>query len=155
MLCWFLPYNKWTSHCCSVTKSCLTLCNPTDCSMPGFLVLHYLLEFAQTCVRSCHPAISSSVVPLCLQSFLALVFSFELALCIRWLKFWSFSISISPSNVYSGLIFFRIDWFDPLVVQRTLKSLQHHSSKAAILQCSACFVVQLSHPYMTTGKTIT
>ena len=99
--------------------------NPMDCSMPGFLILHYLLEFAQTCVHSCHPAISSSVVPFssCLQSFPALVFSFESALCIRWPKYWSFSISISPSNVYSGLIFFRIDSFDLLAVQGTLKNL--------------------------------
>ena len=81
------------------------------------------------------------------------VFSSESVLCIRWPKYWSFSISISPSNEYSGLISFRIDWLDLLVVQRTLKSLlQHHSSKASILWCSAFFIVQLSHPYMTTGK---
>ena len=74
---------------------------------------------------------------------------------IRWPKYWSFSFSISPSNKYSGLISWRIDWFDLLAVQETLKSLlQHHSSKAPILQCSAFFMVQLSHPYMTTGKTI-
>ena len=83
------------------------------------------------------------------------VFSNESALCIRWPKYWSFSFSISPSNEYSGLIFFRMDWLDLLVVQGTLKSLlQHHSSKASILWCSAFFIVQLSHPYMTTGKTI-
>ena len=81
------------------------------------------------------------------------VFSNESVLCFRWLKHWRFSIS--PSNEYSGLISFRIDWFDLLAVQGTLKSLlQHHSSKASIIQCSACFMVQLSHPYMTTGKTI-
>ena len=81
------------------------------------------------------------------------VFSNELALCVKWPKYWSFSIS--PPNEYSGLISFRIDWFDLLAVQWTLKSLlQHHSSKASILQCSAFFIVQLSHPYMTTGKTI-
>ena len=74
---------------------------------------------------------------------------------MRWPKYWSFSFSISPSNEYSGLISFRIDWFDILAVQRTPKSLlQHHSSKASILQCSACFMVQLSHPFMTTRKTI-
>jgi len=78
----------------------------------------------------------------------------EVSSSIRWPKYWNFSFSIGLPNVYSGLIFFRIDWFDPLVVQRTLKSLQHHSSKAAILQYSACFVVQLSHPYMTTGKSV-
>jgi len=83
------------------------------------------------------------------------VFSNELAFCIRWPKYWSFSFSISPSSEYSGLIPFRIDWPDLLEVQRTLKSLlQHHSSKASILHCSAFFMVRLSHPYMTTGKTI-
>ena len=82
------------------------------------------------------------------------VFSSELALCIRWSKYWSFSIS--PSNEYSGLISFRMDWLDLLAVQNTLKSLlQHHSSKASNLQCSFFYIVQLSHPYMTTGKTIT
>ena len=83
------------------------------------------------------------------------VFSNVSVLHIRWLKYWSFSFSISPSNEYSGLISFRMDWFDVLSVQGTLKSLlQHHSSKASILQHSAFFIVQLSHPYMTTGKTI-
>ena len=83
------------------------------------------------------------------------VFSNESVLCIRWPKYWSFSFSISPSNEYSGLIFFRIDWLDLLAVQGTLKSLlQHHSSKASILWCSVLFMVQLSHPHMTTGKTI-
>ena len=83
------------------------------------------------------------------------VLSNESVLCIRWPKYWSFSFSISPSNEYSGLISLRIDWVDLLAVQRTLKNLlQHHSSKASILQCSASFIVQLSHPYMTTGKTI-
>ena len=83
------------------------------------------------------------------------VFSNVSVLCIRWPKYWNFSFSISPSNEYSGLISCRIDWFDVLSVQGTLKSLlQHHSSKASILWCSALFIVQLSHPYMTTGKTI-
>ena len=83
------------------------------------------------------------------------VCSNESVFCIRWPNYWSFSFSISPSNEYSGLISFRIDWLDLLAVQRTLKSLlQHHSSKASILQCSAFFIVQLSHPYTTTGKTI-
>ncbi|CAI9175303.1 unnamed protein product [Rangifer tarandus platyrhynchus] len=83
-----------------------------------------------------------------------LSFSNESALRIRWLKYWSFSFSISPSNQYSGLISFRMDWLDLLAVQGTLKSLlQHHSSKASFLPCSAFFIVQLSHPYMTTGKT--
>ena len=83
------------------------------------------------------------------------VFSSEAVLHIRWPKYWSFSFSISPSNEYSGLISFKMDWFDLLAVQGTLKSLlQHHSSKASVFQCSAFFMVQLSHPYITTGKTI-
>ena len=83
------------------------------------------------------------------------VFSNESALRIRWPKYWSFNFNISPSNKHSELLSFRMDWLDLLAVQRTLKSLlQHHSSKASILQCSAFFIVQLSHPYMTTGKTI-
>ena len=83
------------------------------------------------------------------------VFPSESALCIRWPKYWSFSFSISPSSEYSGLISFSIDWFDLLAVQGALKSLfQHHSSKASILRCSAFFIVQLLHPYMTSGKTI-
>ena len=83
------------------------------------------------------------------------VFSNESALCIRWPKYWSFSFSIIPSNEHSGLVSFRMDWFDLLAVQGTLKSLlQHHSSKGSVLQCSAFFIVQLSHQYMTIGKTI-
>ena len=83
------------------------------------------------------------------------VFSNESTLCMRWTKYWSFSLNISPSNEHPGLISFRMDWLDLLAVQGTLKSLlQHHSSKASILWCSAFFIVQLSHPYMTTGKTI-
>ena len=86
---------------------------------------------------------------------ISLVFSNESALRMRWPKYWSFSFNISPSNVHPGLICFRMDWLDLLAVQGTLKSLiQHHSSKASILQCSAFFIVQLSHPYMTNGKTI-
>ena len=98
----------------------------------------------------CHPLL------LLLSVFPSIkVFSNESALHIRWPKYWSFSFSISPSNEYSGLTSFRIDWFDLLAVQRTLKSLlQHHSSKASILWHSAFFIVQLFHPYMTTGKTI-
>ena len=83
------------------------------------------------------------------------VFSNESVLCMKWSNYWSFSFSISPSNEYSGLISFRMDWLDLLAVQGTLKNLlQHHSSKASILQCTAFFIVQISHPYMTTGKTI-
>ena len=105
----------------------------------------------------CHPATSSSVVPFssCLQSFPASgFFKKELVLRTWWPKYWSFSFSSSPSNVYSGLISFRMDWLDLLAVQGTLKSLlQHHSSKASILRHSAFFIVQFSHPYMTIGKT--
>ena len=98
----------------------------------------------------CHPLLLLPPIPPSIR-----VFSNESALRIRWPKYWSFSFSISLSNEYSGLISFRIDWFALLTVQRTLKSLlQHHSSKASILQCSAFFIVHLSHPYMTTGKTI-
>ena len=107
--------------------------------------------------QRCHSTISSSVVPFSqLQSFPASgTFANESIFHIRWPKDWSFSFSISPSNEYSGLIFFRMDWLDLLAVQGTLKSLlQHHSSKASTLQRSAFFMVQLSHPYMTTGKTI-
>ena len=107
----------------------------------------------------CHPSISSSVVPFssCPQSYppVLRVFSNESALRIRWPKYWNFSFNISPSNEYSGLISLRIDWLDLLAVQGTLNSLlQHHSSKASILWCSAFFIDKLSHPYMTTGKTI-
>ena len=107
--------------------------------------------------RWCHSTISSSVVPFLLPSIFPSirVLSNESVLHIRWLKYWSVSFSISPSNIYSGLISFRIDWFDLLAVQGTLKSLlQPHSSKASILQCSAFFMIQLSHAYITTGKTI-
>ena len=97
----------------------------------------------------CRPLLLPSVFPR------IRVFSNESVLRIRWPKYWSFSFSISPSNEYSALISFRMNWLDLLAVQGTLKSLlQHHSSKASILQCSAFFIVQLSHPYMTTGKTI-
>ena len=129
-----------------------------DCSVPGFPVHHQFLEFTQTHVhRWCHPTISSSVTPSppALNLFTIRVFSNESALCIRWPKYWSFSFNISPSSECSELISFRMDWLDLLAVQRTLKSLlQHQSSKASILRGSAFFIVQLSHPYMTTGKTI-
>ena len=106
----------------------------------------------------CHPTISSSVIPFssCLQSFPASgVLSIQGVVYIRWLKYWTFSFSNDPSNEYSGLISFRIDWLDLIAVQGNLKSfLQHHSSKASIFQHSAFFIVQLLHPYMTTGKII-
>ena len=107
--------------------------------------------------RWCHLTILFSVVPFssCLQFPSIRVFSNESALCIKWLKYWSFSFNISPSNEHPGLIFFRMDWLDLLAAQGTRKSLlQHQISKTLILQCSAFFIVQLSHPYMTTGKTI-
>ena len=106
----------------------------------------------------CYPTITSSVIPFssCLQSFPASgSFPMSQSLRIKWPKYWSFSFSISPSNEDWGLILFRIDWFDLLAVQGTLKSLlQHHSSKALILWCKAFFMVHLSHPHMSTGKTI-
>ena len=144
--------------CCSVTRLYLTLCDPMDRSTPGLPVHHQFLEFTQTHVQSrwCHPTISSS--PLILLPSISLsisVFSNESVLCFSFPRYWSFSFSITPSNEYSRLISFRIDWVDLLEVQGTLKSLlQHHSSKASILWHSAFFMVQLSHPYMTTGKTI-
>ena len=129
-------------------------------STPGLPVHHQLPAFTQTHVHRVtdgHPALSSSVVPFssCPQSLPIKVFSNESTLCMRWPKYWSFSFSIIPSKEHPGPICFRMDWLDLLAVQGTLKSLlQHHSSKASILQCSAFFTVQLSHPYMTTGKTI-
>ena len=126
-----------------------------DCSTPGLPVCHQLSELAQTHVHRVSDAIQLSH-PLLSPSYPALnlrVFSNESALRIRWPKYWSFSFSISPSNEYSGLISFRIAWLNLLAVQGTLKSLlQHHNSKALILGHSTFFVVQLSHPYMTTGK---
>ena len=137
------------------------LCNPTDCSMQGFPVLHYLPELTQTMsIESLMP--SNHSILCCPLLFMPSifpsikVFSSEWALCIRWPKYWSFSFSISPSNEYSELISFRINWFDFLAVQGTLKSLlQHHSLKASVLRCSAFLMIQLSHLYMTTGKTVT
>ena len=144
----------------SVTQSCPTLSDPIDCSTPGFPVHHQLLEFTQThvhwvsdAIQPSHSLFSLSPSPSIFPSIR--VFSNESVLRIRWPKYWSFSFNISPSNEYSGLISLRINWLDPLAVQGTLKSLvQHHSSKASVLQQSAFSIVQLSHPYMTTGKTI-
>ena len=127
--------------------------------MLGLPVHNQILEFTKTHVNHIGDAIQSSHLlsspspPAIFPSIR--VFSNESVLRIRWPKYWSFSFSISPSNEYSGLISFRMDWLDLLAVQGTLNSLlQHHSSEASILQCSAFFTVQLSHPYMTTGKTI-
>ena len=130
-----------------------------DCSMLGFPVLQHLLELAQVHIHWVGDVIQPSYslsIPLLLPSIFPSirVFSSESALCIRWPKYCSFSFSIRPSNEYSGLISFRTDWFDLLAVQGTLKSfLQHQNSEASILWCSAFFMVQLSHSYMTTGKT--
>ena len=136
------------------------LCNPMDYSTPGLPVHHQLPEFTQTHVHWVGDPIQPShhllypSPPACNLASIR-VFSNESVLCIRWQKYWSFSFSISPSNKYSGLISFRMDWLDLLAVQGTLRSLlQHHSSKASIPQCSAFFIVRLSHPYITTGKTI-
>ena len=131
-----------------------------DYSMPGFSVAYYLLELSQTHVHWFDDAIQPSH-PLSPPSPPALNLSQHQGL-LQWVvslhqvaKYWSFSFSISPSNEYSGLISFMIDWFDLLVVQGTLKSLfQHHSLKTSVLWCSAFFTIQLSHPYMTPGKTI-
>ena len=131
-----------------------------NCSTPGLPVHHQLPELAQ--LLSIESVMPSNHLILCHPLLLLLsifpsirVFSNESVLRIRWPKFWSFSFSISPSSEYSGLISFRMDWLDLLVVQGTLKSLlQHHSSKASVLWCSAFFMVQISHPYTTTGKTI-
>ena len=125
-----------------------------DCSTPGFPVQHQLPELLKLmAIESVMPPNQEDVCLPCPQSFPTST-SFSV-LCIRWPKYWSFSFSISPSDEYSGLISFRIDWLDLLVVQGTLKSLlQHHSSKASILWCSVFFRVQLSHSYMTIGKTI-
>ena len=130
-----------------------------DCSSLGLPVQHELPEFTQThvhwvgdAIQPSHPPSSPSPPALNLSQHQGL-FS-ESVLCIRWPKYWSFSFSISPSNEHSRLISFRMHWLDLLAVQGTLKSLlQHHSSKASVLQHSAFFIVQLSHPYMTTGKT--
>ena len=134
-----------------VAQSCLMLCEPMDCSTPGFPVHHQFPELAQThihqvgdAIQPSHPLLSPSTPAFNLSQYQAL--SNESIIHIRWPKYWSFSFSISPSNEYSGLISFRMDWLDLLAVQGTLKGLlQHHSSKASILWHSAFFTVQLSH----------
>ena len=142
-----------------MAQSCSTLCNPMNHSMPGLPVDHQLLESTQThvhwvgdAIQPSHP-LSSPFPPAINLSQHQELWN-ESALHIRWPKYWSFSFNISPSNEHPGLISFRMDWLDLLTVQGTLQSLlQHHSSKASILWRSAFFIVQLSHPYMTTGKT--
>ena len=152
-------YSIVSTHCCcSVAKSRLTLCDPMNCTTPCSPVLPYLLEFAKMhvhwvgdAIQPSHPLLPSSPFAFNLPSIR--VFSNELALHNRWPKCRSFSIS--PSKEYSGLVSFRINWFDLLDVQGTLKSLfQHQNSSPSILWRSVVLMVQFAHPYMTTGKTI-
>ena len=164
LLCWLFLfpsiYNNVSVQFSSVTQSCLTLCDPMSCSTPGLPVHHHLPEFTQTnvhrvrdAIQPSHPLASPSPPAPIPPSFR--VFSNESTLHMRWPKYWSFRFSIIPSKEILGLISFRMDRLDFLAVQGTLKSLlQHHTSKASILQHSAIFTVQLSNPYMTTGKTI-
>ena len=150
----------WKDFVVVALLSQVWLCDPMGCSMPGFPVLHCPPEFAQTHIHwvdisSNHLFLLPPSPPVFNLSQHPSLYR-ESALHIRWPKHWSFSFSISSSNEYLGLISFRIDWFDFLAIQGTPKSLlQHLGSKALILQCSAFFMVELSHPYSTTGKTIT
>ena len=138
----------------------MTLCNPIDCSSQTSL--SFIISQSMLKLKSIESMMPSNHLILCcpllfLPSIFPIirVFSNESVLHIRWPEYWSSTFSISPSNDYSGRIYFRIDWFDLLAVQGTLRSLlQHHSSNTSILQHSAFFMVQLSHPYMTTGKSI-
>ena len=157
----FIMLNSYTagsnhySSFSSVTQSCLTLCDPMNHSTPGLPIHHQLPESTETHVHwvgglnhliLCRPLL---LLPSIFPSIR--VFSNESALRIKWPKYWSFSFNISPSNEHPGLISFRMDWLDLLAIQGTLKSLlQHHSSRASILRCSAFFTVQLSYTYMTT-----
>ena len=157
-----LQWNIWENlsvQFSSIAQSCPTLCDPVNRSTPGLPVHHQLPEFTQTHVHRVSDAIQPSH-PLPSPSPPApnpsQHQSFPMSqLCMRWPKYWSFSFSVIPSKEIPGLISFRMDWLDLLAVQGTLKSLlQPHSLKASILRRSAFFTVQLSHPYMTTGKTI-
>ena len=157
---WYLLLEDDSVQFNSVAQSCPTLCDPMNLSTSGLPVHHQLPE--STKLMSIESVMPSSHLILCrplllLPSIFPSMrdFSSESALRIRWPKYWSFSFNISPSNEHPGLVSFRKGWLDLLAIQWALKSLlQHHSSKASILQCSAFFRVQLSHPYMTTGKTI-
>ena len=160
--CWWLfTYFPFSSvQFSSVAQSCPTLCDPMNRSPPGLPVHHQLPEFTEThvhwvsdAIQPSHP-LSSPSPPAPNPSQHQSLFN-ESTRHMRWPKYWSFSFSIIPSKEIPGLISFRMDWLDLLAVQGTLRSLlQHHSSKASILRRSAFFTVQLSHPYMTTGKTI-
>ena len=144
-------------YCYLVAQSCLTLqphgfaaCQASLSFTVSWSLLKFMSIESVMPSNHCRPLL---LLPSMFPSIRA--FPKESVLCIRWPKYWSFSFNISPSNEYSGLISFRTDWFDRLAIRRTLKSLlQHHSSKASILWCSAFFIVQLTYPYMTTGKTI-
>ena len=148
----------------SVAKQFPTLCDHMNCSTPGLPVHHQLLEFTETQIKvmSIESVMPSSHLILCHPRFFLppippsiSVFSKESITRMRWPKYWSFSFNIIPFKEHSGPIFFRMNWLDFLVVQGILKSLlQHHSSKASIHRCPAFFTVQLSHPYMTAGKTM-
>jgi len=144
--------HQYKSAIRSVTQSCLTLCDPMNCSTPGLPVHHQLPEFTESVMPSshlilCRPLLLLPPIPPSIR-----VFSNKSTLHMRWPKYWSFSFSITPSKEIPGLISFRMDRLDFLAVQGTLKSLlKHHSSKASILQHSRFFTVQPSHLYMTTG----
>ena len=144
----------------SVAQSCPTLSDPMNCrrqaslsitnpqSLPKLMSIQSVMTSSHLIL--CHPLLLLPPIPPSIR-----VFFIESTLCMRWPKYWSFSLSISPSNEHPGLVSFRMDWLDLLAVQGTFKSLlQHHSSKASILWCSAFFMVQLSYSYMTIGKTI-
>ena len=156
--CWTMEQD-YLVQLSSVTQLCLNLCNPLNCSMPGFPDHHQLLELTQIHVHCVGDATNHLII---CHSLLLLpsifpsirVFSNESAHYIKWPKYWSFSFSVSPTNEYSGLISFRIYWLDLLLSKGLSRVLQHHSSKASILRCSAFFIVQLSYAYITTGKII-
>ena len=144
----------------SVAQSCRTFATPWTAALQASLsitnsrsllkLMSIELVVPSSHLILCHPLLLLPPMPPSIR-----VFSNELTLCMRWPKYWSFSFSIIPSKEHPGLISFRMDWLNCLAVQGTVKSLlQHHSSKESILRCSAFFIVQLSHPYMTTGKTI-
>ena len=160
ILCFSSVYGINCCCCCYcwVTKSCPIICNPRTAARQAslsFIISRSLLKLMsiESVMPSNHLILCRPLLLLSSVSPSIRVFSNESALRIRWPKYWSFNFSISPSSKYLGLISFRVDWFDLLAVQGTLKSLlQHHSSKASILQPSAFFMVQLSHPYPATGK---
>ena len=158
--CCISSTGKDYSQFSSIAQSCLTLFDPIDCSMPGFPAHHQLLEFTQIhvyqvgdAIQLSHPRSSTSPSAFNLSQHQGLFQ--QVSSSHQVTKYWSFSFSISPSSEYSGLIYLRIHWLDLFAVQGTLNSiLQNHSRKASVLWCSAFFIVQFSHPYMSTGKTV-